>query len=452
MTHPFHRTPLLTVSLAVAACSMTARAVAEADLVVADVNGITPWGAVNGIHAYSFGVSHCNLGSTAIPWTSVPNGHPATGVNLLRIRDGELTMIGMSWMAHGSCPLQQSLCGTCTPAPQCTALGAGCSTASTSSIMGQQSTLGPRSQVDPGTGSLVFPFTAPPAAATIGRRLQVADADLDPALNAGAVYLVEVFSISAADAGASAANNASVRRVVVGPKVNGTWTLSFVGSTMQQTTAIELWPLNARGWGVPDPTMLSATVPVPGDGRLRVASRVTLVAEGTWRYRYAVLNQDSGRAVGRFTVALPQSVSIDDLSMSMPAHHSGEIYATDAWTSRRDPFQVSWRTVDFSENPNANALRYGVLASFSFDSHSPPAPGTVSMGLFGPGSKGAPDQVTATLLVPSIPGDLNGDGRVDGNDLGALLGAWDGDGFADLNGDGIVNGNDLGTLLGNWSF
>jgi len=48
--------------------------------------------------------------------------------------------------------------------------------------------------------------------------------------------------------------------------------------------------------------------------------------------------------------------------------------------------------------------------------------------------------------------DFNCDGRVDGNDLGTLLGQW---GpceacAADLNGDGRVDGNDLGTLLGLW--
>jgi hypothetical protein len=48
------------------------------------------------------------------------------------------------------------------------------------------------------------------------------------------------------------------------------------------------------------------------------------------------------------------------------------------------------------------------------------------------------------------PADLNGDGVVDGADLGALLGAWGSATFADLNGDGIVDGVDLGTLLGAW--
>jgi membrane-associated phospholipid phosphatase len=49
-------------------------------------------------------------------------------------------------------------------------------------------------------------------------------------------------------------------------------------------------------------------------------------------------------------------------------------------------------------------------------------------------------------------GDLDGDGVVDGADLGELLAAWDEHGSeADLNGDGIVDGADLGVLLSNWS-
>ncbi len=47
-------------------------------------------------------------------------------------------------------------------------------------------------------------------------------------------------------------------------------------------------------------------------------------------------------------------------------------------------------------------------------------------------------------------GDLNGDGAVDGADLGLLLGGWGSGGTGDLNGDGNVDGADLGLLLGAW--
>ncbi len=56
------------------------------------------------------------------------------------------------------------------------------------------------------------------------------------------------------------------------------------------------------------------------------------------------------------------------------------------------------------------------------------------------------------LLGPKCSADFNGDGVVNGDDLGSLLGQWGPcEGCpADLNGDGAVDGNDLGTLLGAW--
>jgi len=68
---------------------------------------------------------------------------------------------------------------------------------------------------------------------------------------------------------------------------------------------------------------------------------------------------------------------------------------------------------------------------------------------------GQEDDVLPFESTPPIPdcfADLNGDDKVDGTDLGALLQAWGTIGFsdADLNSDGIVDGIDLGLLLQNW--
>jgi hypothetical protein len=58
---------------------------------------------------------------------------------------------------------------------------------------------------------------------------------------------------------------------------------------------------------------------------------------------------------------------------------------------------------------------------------------------------------TASIqLQPANPADLNGDGVVNGADLGQLLGNWGQPGVTDLNGDGTTDGADLGFLLGNW--
>ena len=51
------------------------------------------------------------------------------------------------------------------------------------------------------------------------------------------------------------------------------------------------------------------------------------------------------------------------------------------------------------------------------------------------------------------PGDFNGDGKVDGADLGLLLAVWGPcDGCPeDMNGDGMVDGGDIGLMLANWT-
>ena len=51
-------------------------------------------------------------------------------------------------------------------------------------------------------------------------------------------------------------------------------------------------------------------------------------------------------------------------------------------------------------------------------------------------------------------GDINGDGLVNGGDLGLVLGSWGPCGGCpeDLDGNGIVDGGDLGLLLGAWTF
>jgi hypothetical protein len=60
-------------------------------------------------------------------------------------------------------------------------------------------------------------------------------------------------------------------------------------------------------------------------------------------------------------------------------------------------------------------------------------------------------RIYGTNYAPPLIGDLDGNRRVNGADLGILLGAW-GTLAYDLNGDGgPVAGGDLGVLLGNWT-
>ena len=85
----------------------------------------------------------------------------------------------------------------------------------------------------------------------------------------------------------------------------------------------------------------------------------------------------------------------------------------------------------------------GLAMSRSFTNHDPRIHDTEGWML----------QINESETCPNnecgLPGDLNGDNVVDGQDLGTLLAAWDSDSeIADLNGDGRVGGPDLAILLG----
>jgi formylglycine-generating enzyme required for sulfatase activity len=59
--------------------------------------------------------------------------------------------------------------------------------------------------------------------------------------------------------------------------------------------------------------------------------------------------------------------------------------------------------------------------------------------------------MTTRPAMGQCPGDITGNGVVDGADLGALLTTWGApQGQGDLNGDGTVDGADLGLLLTKW--
>jgi hypothetical protein len=84
-----------------------------------------------------------------------------------------------------------------------------------------------------------------------------------------------------------------------------------------------------------------------------------------------------------------------------------------------------------------------------------PPGATANLLMSGTFSEGTSTTESSASIVavgaPALrPGDLNGDGVVNGADLGILLAAWGGRGPADLNGDGAVNGADLGIQLANW--
>ncbi len=449
------------------------------DVIVGGISGqptapsqLKKWGTVGGITAYSIGTTSCNIGDQILKWCDFNNAsvpctkteHPVISQNLYRMKDGRFEQIGMSWLKHGFCALAENLCSPCQSDPfGCDALGVGCSDPYSTDLNGTQSNLGPLSQVNPHTGIFPYPFTAPAAPPTIGRRLQVNNNDVDPAQNANALYFAQAHYVHPQDCSSGTdMNNASYRRVTVGSLSGAGWNLNFTGTTAQQKPAIQAWKDHGLGANTPDPNVVLQNVEVPGDGRFIVGYKVSQIDETTWHYEFAIQNYNVDRSARSFALPLPSCVDVSNVGFHDYVYHSGEPFDGTDWGSMIDANGLSWQTVDaegnpvtFAENPNANALRWSTLYNFRFDANSPPTAADATIGLFKSGGEGDPDSVTVAILVPSaiVPNpDLDGSGFVDGADLGLLLSAWEtNDCNADLTGDGIVDGADLGLMLSAWS-
>jgi hypothetical protein len=96
-------------------------------------------------------------------------------------------------------------------------------------------------------------------------------------------------------------------------------------------------------------------------------------------------------------------------------YHSGEPFDGTDWTGVVGPGGITWSTVSFAQNPNANALRWGTLYNFRFKANIPPDDTTVLIGLFKPGF---PQEVAAATVGPHLGLiDCNGNAIADACDV-----------------------------------
>jgi hypothetical protein len=218
-------------------------------------------------------------------------------------------------------------------------------------------------------------------------RLQVQTADLTPVSNPGARYFVEGQYIASDDAQAgNGLNNASYREVTVGSGL----ALNPTGPTVEGIPAIAVWQTI-------DPAVNLTAVDVPGEGRFHLAYTATDNGDGTWRYELALHNLNSDRAAGSLTVQVPFGAAVGNVGFHDIFYHSGEPWDGADWVGVVDPVSstVRWSTEDYVTNVNANALRWGTMYNFWFDSDAPPQEVIATVGLFKPG---APSSVQVPLF------------------------------------------------------
>ncbi|QQS09431.1 MAG: hypothetical protein IPK69_02055 [Phycisphaerales bacterium] len=393
------------------------------DVYVGDLNGIQYFATSGSLRAYSIGTTSCNLGNAPVAWYANDNRHPVIAQNLYRIKDGKFMQIGQSWLKHGFASVNGNYCGSCIDPPDGGAqLGIACSDPYGTGLNGDQGLLGPRSHVNATTGQYPYPFTSPgagyivpPVAASgIGRRLQVAMADVDPAQNVGAQYIGEAHYVTRDDAQwDNGRNNVSYRLV----NMASATTPAFAGPTVQQQVAM-------RAWAAADPsvTIVEADYDA-GAGlmaRFVVGSKVTDNGDGTWTYVYAVHNVNSDRSAASFVV--PKSgATISATGFHDVFSHSGEPYDNTDWAFSESPNEIRWSCGATSDqNANANALRWGTCYTYWFTATEGPSNGDASIVFFKPGNGGNALNVSVPVPggTPACVADVD-----DGSGTGASDGA-----------------------------
>jgi len=383
MTRTFLFTAFGLLCAADAAFAQCADQSAGPDVIVGDLNGIGDYGSVGSISAYSLGTTSCNVGDTELQWIASLPKHPVIGQNMYRLENGRFELLGFSWLKHGFTALQGSLCCSCISAGTGSRLGVGCSDPYGAGLNGSQSGLGPRFEVNAHTGAFSYPFFAQGATGdAIYKRIQVSTADLDPSLHPTARYFAEGHYIAPDDAAAgNGNNNASYREMSVGSFSGGSWNLGFAGSTQREKPAIQAWK-------DVDPNVRLEYLQVPGEGLFIVGSLATDNGDGTWHYEYAVHNLNSDRSGKSFGVPTAAGVSVTNVEFRDVPYHSGEPFDGTDWTLTLNPDSCVWTTVDFTADPDANALRWGTLYNFRFDADLEPRLTNATLGLFKPGTPG----------------------------------------------------------------
>ncbi|QQS09317.1 MAG: hypothetical protein IPK69_01440 [Phycisphaerales bacterium] len=422
------------------------------DVIVGDLPNISRYNTATSepLTALAVGTTSCNIGNARLNWFQDPdNRHPTIGQNLFRYSvvggAGRFEQLGLSFVKHGFFALSQSLCLPCNDPTDGTALGVGCSDPYSSSLNGQQSGLGPRSQVNAATGffptdwnsAANLPSASWPASGSLNRRLQVQKSDLFPATNVGASYFVEGQYIAADDtASLNSWNNNSYRPVNVTHSVSsGTdnFTYALSSTTRRRMPAVEAWrqmdptvtvvgsPFTTAGDMNSAPANATdGYTKIPGDGYVALAYKVTDLGGGQWQYEYALQNMTSDRSIGSFSVPMGDCAQATSIGFHDTFHHSGEAYSTSDWTDTKTATELTWATQSFATNANANAIRWGTLYNFRFISNHAPVDGNVTLGLFKPGATPSitiaakvPDVCTGTVCVADMD-DGTGTGTPDG--------------------------------------
>jgi hypothetical protein len=392
------------------------------DVVVGDLSGLAQFGSSSGTQVgLSVGTDSCNFGTVDLNWFALPsNDHPVIPQNLYRMSGGatndeRFEQIGQSNVKHAFTALANNICNLGCNGTSGTRLGSGCSDPYSASLNSGPS-LGSRAWINPFTGSYPRGDSAtPPNNHTNhthtgpSHRILTEIADLNTSLNAGATYYAEAQYITpheyvwcqANPTQCNMYNNVSYRRY----NVTGTtspFSFSPAAATVRAKTAVSAWTGASSVEIKPD---------AANDGVGTVAYKVTNPSPNVWHYEYAIYNQNLDRGIQSFSVPIGAGVTLSNIGFHAPPQHPGWSadgtvgdagFSSTPWTPVQGSGALTWSTQTFAQNPNANAIRWGTLYNFRFDSNRPPTTANATVGFF---KTGAP--INVQIQVPSAAPVVN---------------------------------------------
>ena len=372
------------------------------DMGKAEFGGLAQFGSSGTQVGLGMSTTICNAGNVPLDVFAMPNtNHAIIPQNLYRMsggasNDDRFEQIGHSWVKHMFASNDANECGFGCRSPfyDPTKLDVGCSDTYDAGQIATATDLSSRAWVNPFTG--VFQANSRNHTGHVdtgtSHLLLVESNDLNTTMNAGATYYAEVQYLSPHEytwcqthpGECNMYNNASYRQF----NVTGTTNFAFTpaGETVRMTPAINAWT----------GATINPIEPAPGiDGRGFIAYKVTNPSPGIWHYEYAIYNMNLDRAIQSFTVPLGCGITVSNLGFHAPPNHpgfpndgtqGGAGFSNAPWSSTQTATALNWSSQTFAQNQNANAIRWGTLYNFRFDSNQPPQTTNAMIGFFKTGS------------------------------------------------------------------
>jgi hypothetical protein len=132
------------------------------------------------------------------------------------------------------------------------------------------------------------------------------------------------------------------------------------------------------------------------------------MANGLTRYEYGVYNMNSDKSIRTFSVPIPAGLVVSNVGFNDVTYRGNDgmngtqNFSGADWSFVNTGTTLEWSTSTFAQSNNANAIRWGTMYNFRFDTNSVPTTGNISLETY---------KVAGTLVTSGdVPGGVGAPG------------------------------------------